>query len=304
VGRHSFAVGGHLQRRKSLANLHPGSALLIWSLVVSQLQVSQIGGAFPRTGAGGQRRLSEMSGLGGPQAVGQNGIHAPTDVSCGRVSGPLLPHAGVWLRIARVGHHHLPRFSTTTLPPTASTSSSEAQTVSACLASALSASATQGLVRVARGCGCGLYEHLASGLQPARLSTTAWFDGPGEVHLQATVTQEVLSGPIATVTLSPGQKAATTVWTDNPDVPSQSLLQPCECEHRRSRDSCDTKVLMAPIGITVCSTNNSIGTTPITAGTAQSPILSDGMALTSLTEGRPECASPDPARDQVEGGLR
>ncbi len=167
----------------------------------------------------------------------------------------------------------LPRFSTTTLPPTASTSSSEAQTVSACLASALSASATQ-------GSGTGGHEAVVvvfTNISPRACSlhgypTTAWFDGPGEVHLQATVTQEVLSGPIATVTLSPGQKAATTVWTDNPDVPSQSYCNPVSASTVAVETPADTKVLMAPIGITVCSTNNSIGTTPITAGTAQSPI--------------------------------
>jgi len=73
---------------KSLANLHPGkcpSHLVLGGFAAP---------SFPnRRGISAHRRgwsasLSEMSGLGGPQAVGQNGIHAPTDVSCGRVSGP------------------------------------------------------------------------------------------------------------------------------------------------------------------------------------------------------------------------
>jgi hypothetical protein len=166
-----------------------------------------------------------------------------------------------------------PLSSTTTLPATASTSSSEAQTVSACLASALSASATQ-------GSGEGGHDAVVvvfSNISPRACSlhgypTTAWFDGSGGVHLHATVTQEVPSGPIATVTLSPGQKAATTVWTDNPDVPSQPSCSPVTAIAVAVETPADTRVLMAPIGITVCSTNNNIGTTPITPGTAQSPI--------------------------------
>jgi len=167
----------------------------------------------------------------------------------------------------------VPRSSTTTLPPTASTSSSEAQTVGGCLASALS-------VSVAKGSGAGGHEAFVvvfTNISSRTCSlhgypTTAWFDGPGGVRLQASVTQEAPSGPIATVTLSPDQKAATTVWTDNPDVPSPSSCNPVAASAVAVETPSDTKALMAPIGITVCSTDNSIGTTPITSGTAQSPM--------------------------------
>ena len=167
----------------------------------------------------------------------------------------------------------LPRSSTTTLPPTGSTSSSEAQTVSACLASALSASATQGSGAGGHEAVVVVFTNISSRTCSLHgYPTTAWFDGPGGVHLDATVTQEVPSGPIATVTLPPGQKAATTVWTDNPDVPSPSDCNDVAASAVAVENPADTKALMAPIAITVCSTNNSIGTTPITAGTAQSPI--------------------------------
>jgi hypothetical protein len=145
--------------------------------------------------------------------------------------------------------------------------------VAACLASALSASAAQ-------GSGAGGHEAVIvvfTNTSSATCSlqgypTTAWFEGPGGVHLPATVTQELASSPPATVTLAPGQKAATTVWTNNPAVFSASSCNPVTANAVTVGTSAQTSPLTEPIGITVCSTNNSIGTTPFTAGTAQSPM--------------------------------
>jgi hypothetical protein len=150
---------------------------------------------------------------------------------------------------------------------------SPGQTVAACLASALSASATQGSGAGGQEAVVVVFTNTSSGTCSVQgYPTTAWFEGPGGVHLPATVTQEVASAPPATVTLAPGQKAATTVWTDDPAVPSASSCNPVAANAVTIGTSAATSALTEPIAITVCSTNNSIGTTAFTAGTAQSPM--------------------------------
>lgn len=100
--------------------------------------------------------------------------------------------------------------------------------------------------------------------------TTAWFAGPGDARLAATVTERAPSGPIPTVTLAPGERAATTVWTDDPGVPSSSYCNPVTANAVGVELPGDAAVLTAHVSISVCSTNNTIGTTPITSGTAES----------------------------------
>lgn len=182
-----------------------------------------------------------------------------------------------------------PRSSTTTKTPRASTtsiaatgtSSSEPETTSggsvgpavvACLSSALSAS-------VKLGSGAGGHEAVVVVFTNAssRACTldgypaTVWFVGAGNARLGATVTQEDSSGPIVMVTLLPGQEAATTVWADDPSVSSSTYCDPVGATAVSVELPSNSSTMTVPVLIPVCSTNNVIGTTPITAGSAQSP---------------------------------
>lgn len=142
--------------------------------------------------------------------------------------------------------------------------------MTACRASALASSASQGSGAGGHEAVVVVFTNISA--RPCTLHgypTTAWFVGPSG-RMPASVGQEAPSGPIATVTLTPGQKAATTVWTDDPVVPSLSVCNPVSANAIGIEVPSDQTPITASIAITVCSTNNSIGTTPFTAGTAQS----------------------------------
>ena len=160
--------------------------------------------------------------------------------------------------------------STTTVPSTSSApSSTGVATTGACSSSELSVSASQGSGAGGHEAVVVVFTNVSS--TPCTLDgypKTAWFVSTNGTRLEATVTQQVGTGvPIVTVTLAPGQKAATTVWTDNPQVPVPSC-GPVATSAVAVELSADTSPITAAIAISVCSYDN-IGTTPITAGTAE-----------------------------------
>ncbi|HMK99310.1 MAG TPA: DUF4232 domain-containing protein [Acidimicrobiales bacterium] len=145
--------------------------------------------------------------------------------------------------------------------------------MSVCLASALSASASQ-------GSGAGGHEAVvlvftdtsSTSCTLQGYPTSAWFIANG-TRLPATVTQQVEApGAIVMVTLSPSQKAATTVWTDNTGVPPASYCDPVTTNQVAVQLPGTEGTVTAPVVLSVCSTNNNIGTTPITSGTTESPM--------------------------------
>lgn len=85
---------------------------------------------------------------------------------------------------------------------------------------------------------------------------------PGEVVKQATP-------PPTTVRLTPGGKASTTVWSTSPGVPSASYCQPTATSGVSFVPPAQTASLFAKIAITVCGSNNMLGTTPFVSGTSE-----------------------------------
>lgn len=144
--------------------------------------------------------------------------------------------------------------------------------VKGCRSSQLSASASQ-------GSGAGGHEAVVVVLTNTSSTectlsgypTTAWFLGVDDSRLSATVTQEAAPTPV-TVTLMPGEQASTTAWTDNPGVPSPSYCHPVTGSAVVVEVTSDATPLTATLDMTVCSTENDIGITPITAGMAESPM--------------------------------
>ncbi len=76
----------------------------------------------------------------------------------------------------------------------------------------------------------------------------------------------------STVTLEPGSPVATTVWTDNPEVPSPSYCQPLPATSVSVTRPPSGATVSAPVTITVCSAHNVIQITAVTAGTSETPM--------------------------------
>lgn len=162
--------------------------------------------------------------------------------------------------------------SAATTRPSSTTSSPVSAQAEGCLSSQLSASAYQ-------GSGAGGHEAVVVVLTNTSSTTctlhgypiTAWFIDADGTRLGAVVTQQVAPSPV-TVTLTPRQRASTTVWTDNPGVPSPSYCNPVTASAVAVEATSDGIPLTAMVDIAVCSTNNDIGTTPITPGSGESPM--------------------------------
>jgi hypothetical protein len=96
----------------------------------------------------------------------------------------------------------------------------------------------------------------------------AWLVDAGGTRFGPISIDEVTSAP-TTVSLPPGGRATTTVWTDDPQVASP----PCPTTTVAGIEVVppgQSAGLMAHLAVTVCSAGSVVGTTPVTPGTAQS----------------------------------
>ncbi len=136
--------------------------------------------------------------------------------------------------------------STTSVPVSAQ--------LSACRSSQLSASATPG---------AGAGGHAAFIIVVKNTSSTAcnldgypktaWFIGSGDTRLGATIDQ-VVAPSSGSVTVSAGQEASGTLWTDSPGVGAPSYCNPVTADALGIEVTPDLEPLTASISTTVCST--------------------------------------------------
>jgi len=156
--------------------------------------------------------------------------------------------------------------TTTKSPLTTTTTISTA--AAACSMSALSAAASQGSGAGGHEAVVVVFTNISSrSCTLYGYPTSAWFLGPGSSPLPATVVQQVTPVHVVTVTLSPGQPAATTLWTDNQQVPSPSC-GPVTTSAVAVQLSAGTSPITTPVAISVCC-SDFMGTTPISSGSAE-----------------------------------
>lgn len=98
--------------------------------------------------------------------------------------------------------------------------------------------------------------------------SSAWFVDPAGARMGPTSIEEAGPAP-SLVTLPPGSQASTTIWTDNPQVLDPSYCEPSAAGGINVIPPGQSSILIASITDTICGTNNSVGTTPVTAGTSE-----------------------------------
>lgn len=96
----------------------------------------------------------------------------------------------------------------------------------------------------------------------------AWFVSAGGNRLPGTVVEQATTSPTV-VRVAPGAKASTTVWSTSPGVPSPSYCHPTATSGVDVVPPGQTASVFAQISITVCGSNNVVGTTPFTGGTTR-----------------------------------
>lgn len=132
-------------------------------------------------------------------------------------------------------------------------------------------------VSASTGSGAGGHEAVVVVLRN-RGTTTCTLDGYPTarfVSADGTVLQaqtaDVAPAP-RTVTLPPGSPATTTVWTENPGVPSPSYCRPVTAAGVSVTLPPSGATVSAPVAVTVCSAHNVIQDTALTAGTGETPL--------------------------------